>query len=71
MHVRSGGLTASFKITDLVVSNVDTTIGTATATAAVATWMALGHDEREIVFSFDGDWMAHPPCSEQQDAPTA
>ncbi len=62
-HGRSGGATASFRVTDLRVSNVDTTAGTAMAAATVAAWMALGHDESEISFSFDGDWSAHLPCS--------
>ena len=57
-HMTRGGAPSSFIVTEFTELIVDTKEDAVCCAATVAAWKALGHDESEIVFEFDGHWKA-------------
>ncbi len=55
-HQHFGGMPARIEVVEIVEVPVDTKADAVTCAAAVATWLALGHDESEIAFEFKGGW---------------
>ena len=53
-HITRGGAPSSFIVTEFTELIVDTKEDAVCCAATVAAWKALGHDESEIVFEFDG-----------------
>lgn len=58
-HRAKGGGPVSFQIVEFVELLVDTKDDAVQCAATAAAWMALGHDESEVTYEFDGRWHAN------------
>jgi len=57
-HLSLEGKPASFLVSEFQELPVDTKFDAVRCAASVAAWKALGHEEDEVTFEFNGSWLA-------------
>ena len=57
-HEAGGGTGSAFRVLEIQEFLVDTKPDAVRCAATMAAWKALGHEEAQIVFEFDGEWKA-------------